>query len=117
MDPDVESGVQEAIKVMEENGAEIQEISLPHSQYALPVYYIIASAEASSNLARYDGVRYGLRTSGTSEEYGPLYGMYASSREEGFGDEVKRRIMPLVRLLRRLLHQGAAGEDPHLPRV
>ncbi len=93
MDPDVESGVQEAIKVMEENGAEIQEISLPHSQYALPVYYIIASAEASSNLARYDGVRYGLRTSGTSEEYGPLYGMYASSREEGFGDEVKRRIM------------------------
>ncbi len=93
MDPDVESAVQNAIKTMEENGAEIHEISLPHSQYALPVYYIIASAEASSNLARYDGVRYGLRANGNSEEYGPLYGMYAASREEGFGEEVKRRIM------------------------
>ena len=59
MDPDVETAVREAIRVMEESGAEIHEISLPHSQYALPVYYIIASAEASSNLARYDGVRYG----------------------------------------------------------
>ncbi len=93
MDPDVESAVREAIKVMEENGAEIQEISLPHSQYALPVYYIIASAEASSNLARYDGVRYGLRANGNSEEFGPLYSMYAASREAGFGEEVKRRIM------------------------
>jgi aspartyl-tRNA(Asn)/glutamyl-tRNA(Gln) amidotransferase subunit A len=93
MDPDVESAVRDSIKVMEECGAEIQEISLPHSQYALPVYYIIASAEASSNLARYDGVRFGLRSNGNSGEFGPLYGMYAASREDGFGEEVKRRIM------------------------
>ena len=70
-------------------GAEAVEISLPHTRFALPTYYIIAPAEASSNLARYDGVRYGLRESGG----GGLDDMYAATRAAGFGDEVKRRIM------------------------
>jgi aspartyl-tRNA(Asn)/glutamyl-tRNA(Gln) amidotransferase subunit A len=69
-------------------GAEIKEISLPHTKYALPAYYIIAPAEASSNLARYDGVRYGLRVPGET-----LDEMYENTRAEGFGDEVRRRIM------------------------
>jgi aspartyl-tRNA(Asn)/glutamyl-tRNA(Gln) amidotransferase subunit A len=70
-------------------GAEPVEISLPHSKYALPTYYIIAPAEASSNLARYDGVRYGMRVEGE----GGLDAMYAATRASGFGAEVKRRIM------------------------
>ena len=70
-------------------GAEIVEVSLPHTKYALTTYYIIAPAEASSNLSRYDGVRYGLRV----DEGGNLNDMYAKTRAEGFGDEVKRRIM------------------------
>ncbi len=69
-------------------GAEIVDISLPHTKYALPTYYIVAPAEASSNLARYDGVKYGLRVPGDS-----LDGMYANTRAEGFGDEVTRRIL------------------------
>ena len=73
---------------LREQGAEIVDISLPHTQYALPTYYIIAPAEASSNLARYDGVRYGLRVPG-----GDLKEMYENTRAEGFGAEVKRRIM------------------------
>ena len=92
MDPEVEKAIRDAIDVFEEQGAEILEISLPHTEYALPVYYILAPAEASSNLARYDGVRFGVRKEGESE-YGSLFGMYATSRENGFGDEVKRRIM------------------------
>ncbi len=92
MDSEVEAAIQEAIVVFEEQGAEIIEISLPHTEYALPVYYILAPAEASSNLARYDGVRFGVRKEGDSE-FGALSGMYATSRENGFGDEVKRRIM------------------------
>ncbi len=71
-------------------GAEIVDISLPHTKYALPAYYIIAPAEASSNLARYDGVRYGLRD---LPEGAGLQDMYAATREEGFGDEVKRRVL------------------------
>jgi len=70
-------------------GCNIVEISLPHTEYAVPVYYIIATAEASSNLARYDGVKYGYR----AEEYSNLIDMYERTRSEGFGDEVKRRIM------------------------
>jgi aspartyl-tRNA(Asn)/glutamyl-tRNA(Gln) amidotransferase subunit A len=70
-------------------GAEIVEISLPHTKYALPTYYIIAPAEASSNLARYDGVRYGMREEGVKT----LDDMYAATRAAGFGPEVKRRIM------------------------
>jgi len=73
---------------LKSGGAEIIDISLPHSRYALPVYYIIAPAECSSNLARYDGVRYGLRVEGET-----LTDMYENSRAQGFGDEVKRRIM------------------------
>jgi aspartyl-tRNA(Asn)/glutamyl-tRNA(Gln) amidotransferase subunit A len=71
-----------------EAGAEIVDISLPHTKYALPAYYIIAPAEASSNLARYDGVRYGMRVEGKD-----IDDMYASTRAAGFGDEVIRRIM------------------------
>jgi len=80
--------VKEAIEVLHSLGAEVVEISLPHTEYALPVYYLIAPAEASANLARYDGVRFGPR-----EEEDQLIKMYRSSRGEGFGPEVKRRIM------------------------
>ena len=76
------------IEILRQAGAEIVNISLPHTKYALPVYYIIAPAEASSNLARYDGVRYGLRVDGEH-----LDNMYINTRTEGFGKEVKRRIM------------------------
>ena len=69
-------------------GAELVEVSLPHTKYALPAYYIVAPAEASSNLARYDGVRYGLRVSG-----GDITNMYENTRSKGFGDEVRRRVM------------------------
>ena len=78
-----------AIKAFERGGAKIKEISLPHSKYALPTYYIIAPAEASSNLARYDGVKYGYR----SNENNSLDEMYELTRSEGFGNEVKRRIL------------------------
>ena len=73
---------------LKSQGAEIVEVSLPHTKYALPTYYIVAPAEASSNLARYDGVRYGLRVPGDD-----IIDMYEKSRAEGFGKEVKRRIM------------------------
>ncbi len=73
---------------LKDQGAEIVEVSLPHTKYALPTYYIVAPAEASSNLARYDGVRYGLRVDGDS-----LDEMYMNTRAEGFGDEVQRRVM------------------------
>ncbi len=79
---------QKGIEWLKDAGAEIVDVSLPHTKYALPTYYIIAPAEASSNLARYDGVRYGLRESGEN-----LTGMYENSRAKGFGVEVKRRIM------------------------
>ncbi|MDP8994957.1 MAG: Asp-tRNA(Asn)/Glu-tRNA(Gln) amidotransferase subunit GatA, partial [Pseudomonadota bacterium] len=78
------------IELMRDAGAEIVEVSLPHTRYALPTYYIIAPAEASSNLARYDGVRYGLRV---QPEQGGLGDMYEATRAAGFGAEVKRRIM------------------------
>ena len=76
-------------KILKEEGAEIIDISLPHTEYALPAYYIVAPAEASSNLARYDGVKYGFRSSKGSN----LLEMYENTRSEGFGDEVKRRIL------------------------
>ena len=79
----------QGIEWLKDAGAEVVEISLPHTKYALPTYYIIAPAEASSNLARYDGVRYGLRELGTKS----LDDMYAATRAAGFGAEVKRRIM------------------------
>ena len=86
--PAVETTVREAIAEYEKLGAEIVEISMPHTEYALPVYYLIAPAEASANLARYDGVRYGLRV-----EDGSLLDLFRQSRGRGFGPEVKRRIM------------------------
>ncbi|MDA7606445.1 Asp-tRNA(Asn)/Glu-tRNA(Gln) amidotransferase subunit GatA [Pelagibacteraceae bacterium] len=76
-------------KILKEEGAEIIDISLPHTEYALPAYYIVAPAEASSNLARYDGVKYGFRSTKGSN----LLEMYENTRSEGFGDEVKRRIL------------------------
>ena len=76
------------MKIIEDNGGEIVEINLPNTNYALPTYYIVAPAEASSNLARYDGVKYGFRSKGEN-----LIDMYEKTRSEGFGDEVKRRIM------------------------
>ncbi|MEH3099414.1 Asp-tRNA(Asn)/Glu-tRNA(Gln) amidotransferase subunit GatA [Sphingomonas adhaesiva] len=81
---------QQGVEWLRDAGAEIVEVSLPHTKYALPAYYIIAPAEASSNLARYDGVRYGLRD---LPDGANLQEMYARTRAEGFGDEVKRRIL------------------------
>ncbi len=90
----IEKGVREiiegAIKKLEKEGAKIEEISLPHSKYALPTYYIIATSEASANLARYDGIKYGLSL---KNEASNLLDVYLKTREEGFGEEVKRRIM------------------------
>jgi aspartyl-tRNA(Asn)/glutamyl-tRNA(Gln) amidotransferase subunit A len=89
IDPQVKERVQEAIRVLEGLGAIVEEVSLPHSEYAVAAYYLLASSEASSNLARYDGVRYGVRTDNADN----LLDMYRFSRSEGFGPEVKRRIM------------------------
>jgi aspartyl-tRNA(Asn)/glutamyl-tRNA(Gln) amidotransferase subunit A len=86
--PEVESGVRTAVALMEDMGAQAVPVSLPHTEYALPVYYIIAPAEASANLARYDGVRYGPRTSDEA-----LWDVFYKTRGEKFGSEVKRRIM------------------------
>lgn len=89
IDNNVKNAVYSAVKVLEENGASIKEISLPSTNYALSAYYIISSAEASSNLARYDGVKYGYR----AKEFDSLIDMYERTRSEGFGEEVKRRIL------------------------
>jgi aspartyl-tRNA(Asn)/glutamyl-tRNA(Gln) amidotransferase subunit A len=89
MQPDVERAVRAAVQTLEAQGATVQPVSLPHTEYAIATYYLVTSAEASSNLARYDGVRYGLRTAGG----GGLGEMYERSRAAGFGREVKRRIM------------------------
>ena len=86
--PQVEIGVRKAIAELEKLGAEIVEVSLPHTEYALPVYYLIAPAEASANLARFDGVRYGLRVADPD-----MIEMFKVTRGAGFGEEVKRRIM------------------------
>lgn len=89
VDDEVKDSVYSAIKAMEAEGAQIVKINLPSLEYAVNAYYIIASAEASSNLARYDGVRYGYRAA----DYDSLSEMYVKTRSEGFGDEVKRRIV------------------------
>ena len=88
MPDEIEALWSQGIEWMRAEGAEIVDVSLPHTKYALPAYYIIAPAEASSNLARYDGVRYGLRVDGDT-----LDEMYANTRGEGFGDEVQRRVL------------------------
>ncbi|MDR1616467.1 MAG: Asp-tRNA(Asn)/Glu-tRNA(Gln) amidotransferase subunit GatA [Syntrophomonadaceae bacterium] len=85
----VKEEVKKALKFYESSGALVEEISLPHTEYALPAYYLVAPAEASANLARFDGVRYGWRNTGKDN----ILDMYSHTRAEGFGDEVKRRIM------------------------
>jgi aspartyl-tRNA(Asn)/glutamyl-tRNA(Gln) amidotransferase subunit A len=89
MDPEVERAVREAIAALEKLGARTEPVSLPHTEYGLAAYYVIAPAEASSNLARYDGVKYGLRAPGARD----LIDMYSKTRAAGFGNEVKRRLM------------------------
>lgn len=88
IEPDVNQSVKEALSILERNGATIVDISLPHTEYAVATYYIICTAEASSNLARYDGVKYGLRVEGKD-----IIEMYKRTRFAGFGKEVKRRII------------------------
>jgi aspartyl-tRNA(Asn)/glutamyl-tRNA(Gln) amidotransferase subunit A len=88
LDPEVRSAVESGIQKLAELGCEVVPVSLPHTEYAIPTYYIVATAEASSNLARYDGVRYGFRA-----KPGNLSQMYRETRDAGFGTEVKRRIM------------------------
>lgn len=89
LDPEVKDAIMSAARILEEKGAVVEEFDLSLVEYAIPAYYVIASAEASSNLSRFDGVKYGYRT----EEYQGLHSMYKRSRSEGFGPEVKRRIM------------------------
>jgi len=89
LDPEVEQAVLQALEVLKDLGGEVREISLPTTSAAVATYYLIATAEASSNLARYDGVRYGLRAKQSKD----LLELYMKTRQEGFGPEVKRRIM------------------------
>ena len=89
MDPEVEKAVRDAVKTLEGLGATVVEVSLPHTDYAVATYYILATSEASSNLARYDGIKYGFRAEGAKD----LLDLYMKSRSQGFGPEVKRRIM------------------------
>ncbi len=89
LDPEVKDQIMDAVKVLEEKGAIVESFDLSLVEYAIPAYYVIASAEASSNLSRFDGVKYGYRT----PEYEGLHNMYKKTRSEGFGPEVKRRIM------------------------
>ena len=89
LDPEIRQAIEKKTDLLRSNGAVIQEVSLPHSEYTIATYYILATAEASSNLARYDGARYGVRGKGTRG----LTEMYTGSRSRGFGAEVKRRIM------------------------
>lgn len=89
LDGRIRDRIMEAVSLLEKNGAKVEEVSLPHTKYAISTYYLIATAEASSNLARYDGVKYGYR----SEENPFVVEMYENTRAEGFGIEVKRRIM------------------------
>jgi aspartyl-tRNA(Asn)/glutamyl-tRNA(Gln) amidotransferase subunit A len=88
MDEDVRKAVKESLAVFEHQGASLVDISLPHTEYAVATYYVICTAEASSNLARYDGVKYGLRIDGKD-----IIDMYKKTRLKGFGKEVKRRII------------------------
>jgi aspartyl-tRNA(Asn)/glutamyl-tRNA(Gln) amidotransferase subunit A len=89
LDPEVRAAVEKTIDDLRTAGCEIKRISLPHTKYAIPTYYLVATAEASSNLARFDGVRYGFRAKGANS----LAEMYRKTRDGGFGAEVKRRIM------------------------
>ena len=113
LNAEVKGAVEDAVKQLEKIGAEIVEISLPHTDYAVATYYIIATAEASANLARFDGIRYGARVDGAD----PIE-LYCKTRGAGFGAEVKRRIILghlrfEQRLLRRLLFAGAKSPHAH----
>src|SRR5439155_27309198 len=90
VDPQVASAIDDAIKIYKNLGAKLVEVSLPHTAYGIAAYYIIAPCEASSNLARYDGVHYGHRTKDPVRD---IIELYSKSRAEGFGEEVQRRIM------------------------
>jgi len=89
IDPEIAAAVERAVEFYRAQGCEVVEVSLPHTRYCLDVYYVLATAEASSNLARYDGIRYGHRAEGASD----IVDLYFKSRAEGFGEEVKRRII------------------------
>jgi aspartyl-tRNA(Asn)/glutamyl-tRNA(Gln) amidotransferase subunit A len=89
LDPEVREEIEKGIGALEKSGCSVKRVSLPHTRYAIPTYYLVATAEASANLARFDGVRYGYRSASSAT----LSDMYSHSRDEGFGAEVKRRIM------------------------
>ena len=89
LDPEIRAAIERVLDGLRAQGCELVKVSLPHTKYAIPTYYVLATAEASSNLSRFDGVRFGLRAGGA----GALSGMYRKTREEGFGPEVKRRIL------------------------
>jgi aspartyl-tRNA(Asn)/glutamyl-tRNA(Gln) amidotransferase subunit A len=89
LDPEVRTAIETGIEALEKAGCSVKKISLPHTKYAIPTYYLVATAEASANLARFDGVRYGYRSPASAT----LADMYSHSRDEGFGAEVKRRIL------------------------
>jgi len=93
IDPQVREAIDAAIDVLKQRGAAFHDISLPHTEYAIATYYIVATAEASSNLARYDGVQYGLRRQPKDVRKTPLIDMYEETRDAGLGSEAKRRIM------------------------
>jgi aspartyl-tRNA(Asn)/glutamyl-tRNA(Gln) amidotransferase subunit A len=96
LDPEVEASVRAAIEKLEADGCSVEKVKLPHTKHAVATYYVLATAEASSNLARFDGVRYGLRAEATTEakkKRGELRAMYGATRDAGFGPEVKRRIL------------------------
>jgi aspartyl-tRNA(Asn)/glutamyl-tRNA(Gln) amidotransferase subunit A len=89
LDPDVRAAIEKGIDALKASGCDVRPVSLPTTRYAIPTYYLIATAEASANLARFDGVRYGYRSPAAEN----LSAMYSHSRDEGFGAEVKRRIL------------------------
>lgn len=93
LDAEVKKAIEEAIEILKKKGAIFKEVSLPHSEYSVATYYIIATAEASSNLARFDGVRFGLRKQPSAIRKTPIIDMFEETRDAGFGPEAKRRIM------------------------
>jgi len=106
MDPEVRASVEAATRALEKLGAELVPVSLPHTKYAVATYYLVCTAEASSNLARYDGIRYGHRAEGARS----LEELYARTRGEGFGAEPKRRIMLGTYVLRAGYYEAYYGK-------
>ncbi len=117
VDPEILAAFEAGVETLAQQGAVIVDVALPHSAQAIPVYYLVATAEASSNLARYDGVRYGFRAAAAT-----LGEMYDRTRDQGFGargqtSNPARHLRPERRLLRRVLPEGAAGPHAHPPRL